>query len=206
MPEKTAEELRDEKCIPVARGIFVDMATDLTEASAKGDFTPMMLKVMARALDADLNVTMENSYVFQLLLGVCSGLNATVQACETTPIDDVRYDGIIKKILSIIATSNVPMVAADPKAKPDPVKLETDFAGVKEQLNALFKENNLSRIEVNYIMEKLFSSFQAVQNAFMNVVAQYGEKATAKLLGLEFSSDLTMKKLNEVLTSPVPAA
>ena len=200
---KTEEQLRDEKCVPVARGVLIDMAAGLMDAN--GDFAPMMLKIMQRSLDADLNIVMDNPYVFQLILGTCAGLNATVQACDTMPIDDVRYNMVARKILSILATSNVPMAPADPKGKLDTVKIETDFSAVKEQLNALFKENNLSRIEVNYIMENIFTGFQATQNAFSNVVANYVETATAKVMGLDYASDLTMKKLNDVLVGEVKA-
>lgn len=196
------EQLRDDKCIPVARGLMVDMATDLVpdNANENVDFTPLLMKTMQRALDADLNIVMDNPYVFQLVLGAMSGLNATVQSCETTPVDDVRYGMIAKKILSILATANVPLVVLDPKVKPDPAKIETDFAGVKEQVQALISENNLSRIEVQYIMENIFTGFQSVQNAFMNVVADHAQKASAKLFGLDDYNDLSMKKLDDVLT------
>lgn len=197
------EKLRDEKCIPVARGIMNDMATDLIpdNANDKVDFTPVLTKVMARSLDADLNIVMDNPYVFQLVLSGMAGLNATVQSCETTPIDDVRYGGIAKKILAILATANVPLVVpADPKAKLDMARIETDFAPVKEQLQALITENNLSNMELQYIMQNIFESFQSIQNGFMNVVADHTQKATAKLFGLEDYNDLTMKSLDKVLT------
>lgn len=195
--EKTLDQLRDEKVIPVVRGMLVDMATDLLpeDANVKVDYNQMVMKIMTRVLEADLNIVGENPYAFQLALGVMSGLNKTVQGCDTTPIDDVRYGAIGRQILSIVATANIPMGGA----ALTPEEEVAVYAPVKEQLNALFKAQNLSMLEVKYIMDQIFDSFNAVQNAFMNGVAQLTSDATARVMGLEFVDDLGMQKLNEVL-------
>lgn len=195
--------LRDEKVVPVVRGVLIDMATDLlpNTADSGADYSGMVTKVMQRVLDADLNVVTENPYLFQLILGVTAGLNKVVNTMELTPIDEQRYMDIGRKILSILATANIPIGGT--AMTPD--EEEKAFAPVKEQLSTLFTTEKLNLMEVQYIMNQVFDSFNAVQNTFMVTVANFAQKAEAKALGLEDYGDLSMKKINDVLTTPVPA-
>lgn len=199
MPEeKNLEQLRDEKCVPVARGIINDMAISLVpdDANKKVDYNPIVKSMLERTLEADLNIATENTYIFQLILTAFAGLNKTVQECETVPIDDVRYGTIAKKILSILATANISLLTKTPEQE------AIEFAPVKEQLNALFAQEKLSMLEVKYVMDNIFDSLSAVQNSFMLGVTSSAERAEAKLFGIEAMSDLTMKKLDDVLKKP----
>lgn len=194
------DQLRDEKVVPVARGVLVDMATDLlpNTADESADYSGMVTKVMQRVLDADLNIVQENSYLFQLLLGVTASLNKTVNTMELASIDEQRYMDIGRKMLSILATANIPMGGATMTLEEETAA----FAPVKDQLSQLFTTEKLNLMEVQYIMNQIFDSFNAVQNTFMVTVANFAQKAEAKALGLEDYGDLSMKKINDVLTTP----
>lgn len=199
--EQNLEVLRDEKVVPVARGVLVDTATDLlpNTADSSADYSGMVTKVMQRVLDADLNVVTENPYLFQLILGVFAGLNKTVNSMELTPIDEQRYMDIGRKMLAIVATANIPIGGTTMTDE----EQTAAFVPVKEQLGQLFMNEKLNLMEVKYIMDQIFDSFSAVQNTFMVTVANFSQKAEAKALGLEDFSDLSMKKINDVLTAPI---
>lgn len=189
------EKARDEKCEPLARGILQDMATDLIPENPheKIDYRPITVKVLKRTLEADTNLTTENTYLFQLLLGVLSGLNATVQTCTTLPIDDVRYAGIGRKILEILANSNVKIVGLGEAQVP------VEFSLIKDQINELFANEKLTMLEVKYIMDNMFESFTALNNGFSTSVEQSMARAEAKLFGIEAMSDVSMGLLDKVL-------
>lgn len=190
-----AEKARDEKCIPIAKAILNDMAIYMMpeDANVKVDFVPIVTKMLERTLAADTNLIMENPYIAQLLLGVFSSLNETVQSCTFLPIDDIRYGAISKKILDIVATSDITMgeVSKEQKAK--------DFAPIKERLNVLFVEEKLSLIDIKYIMDTIFESFNTVNSTFAVSVEKSVKAAEAKLLGLNDLDELGMKKLDDVL-------
>lgn len=192
---KDLEKLRDEKCLPIAQEILNDLATDMIpdDANVKVDYNPILLKILARTFEADTNIATENSYLFQVLLGVFSALNRTVQECTTVPIDDVRYGVISKKILAIVAKAKVRMGAVTPEES------IADFAPIKEELNGLFAEEKLSMLEIKYMMDNIFESFNAVQTGFNMNVEQSSRRAEAKLFKLEDMVDLSMKKLDDVL-------
>lgn len=193
--EQDLEKLRDEKCVPVAQGMLGDIAEKLMPENAndKIDYNPVILALQQRTLDADLNVAMEVPYVFQLLTGALQALNTTVQTCTFVEADDIRYGAIGKKILGILAASGVKLVDVKPE------DIATLYAPVKEQLQALFNEEKLTWLEIKYIMDNIFDAYGDVENAFMQILKQNGDKATAKLLGVPFVSDLGLKKLDEVL-------
>lgn len=197
-PKELSEEekARDAKCIPVARWILNDMAMLMIPENAndKIDFTPIVLKMLGRTLEADMNIATEVSYVPQLILSVLSGLNKAVQECDFTPVDDVRYGKIAKQILSIVAVADIRMNAVTPEES------AADFAPVKEQLKALFTAEKLSLLEIKYVMDTfIFNSFTTVNNIFSKSLQDSTERAEAKLFGVESMSDLTMKKLDGVL-------
>lgn len=191
------EALRDEKCVPVARNILGIMATDLIPKDANDvvDYRPVALKVLTEFFTADLVIATEASYVPQLLLGVLSGLNQTAQMCDTLPIDDVRYGGISRKILEIVATTNVRMTDVTKEM------MEEDFAPVKEQLNKLFAEEKLNRLELKYVMDNIFDSFTALNNLVSQSLESSSARAEAKLFGIDSMDELTVRKLDEVLKS-----
>ncbi len=193
--EVDLDKARDEKCIPIAREVLKDLATTLLpeDANKVVDYNPAILKIMKRSLDHDLNISTECTYIFQLILGAFTGLNKTVQGCSTILIDDVRYGRIGGQILTILSEANVRFGNVSPE------EVEIDFAPVKEKINALFAEEKLSMMEVKYIMDNIFEGLKMVQSGFSESVEKSTQKAEAKALGIEFMSDLTMGRLNDVL-------
>lgn len=200
--EPDLNALRDEKCIPVVRGMLVDMATDLIpdDANVEVNYLPMIMKMLKRTLDADTNLTTDNPYIFQMIKSVLVGLNVTVQQLKpSTMIDDVRYGTIAKKVLSIVATANINLT---PKSEED---VQTSFAPIKEQLQALFDAEKMSWMEIKYVMDNVFAAFDDVSTIFNNKVEGFLEKAEAKAMGVEFLSDVTMQKLDMFLKADLAA-
>lgn len=191
------EKLRDEKVFPVARGVFDDMVECLIpeDANDKVDWNPIVLKMLDRSLKADLNMTTETTYMFQLVLGILSGLNTAVQGATTVPIDDVRYGAIGKKILAITAKHNVRMTNVMPEES------AADFAPVREEINALFAAEQLSMLEVKYVMDSIFEAFKSVERLYLVNLEQSTKRAEAKLFGVDDMTDLTVGDVDRVLKS-----
>lgn len=189
------DKLRDEKCIPIARAVLADMVSGLLpeDANEKVDYNPLVLKMLQHSLDADLNLTTETPYLIQLVLGAFSGLNKTVQTIATVPIDEVRYAAIGVKILKILADSNVTLGSVTPD------QTATDFATAKEQVGALVADEKLNMMEVKYIMDNIFDSFRTVSSMYEASIERQTGIAEAKLFGIEHMSDLSLKRLDEVL-------
>lgn len=192
--EADLEKLRDEKCIPTARKMFVEIAADMIpeDANVVVDYNPVLKKLLALGVEADLNLTTENPYVFQLMLGMLSGLNRTVQECTTIPIDDVRYGAIGKKILGYVADANVTIGSVTPE------QTDADFAPVKEKINALFAEEKLSIMEVKYIMDSMFEAFTAVNTGFEMAVNKSLVTIEEKLLDVDAMTDVSMGLIVEI--------
>lgn len=193
------EKLRDDKCLPVAQAMLEDMVELLIPADpANGvEWKPIVMKMLERSLEADLNIQTEVSYVPQLILGALSGLNITTQGCDIAPVDEVRYAAIGKKILSMVAGAKVRMVNVKPE------DTEVDFASVKEQLNKLFAEEKLNRLEVKFILDNIFESFKAATTIFTHSLDSSVARAEAKAFAVEAMSDVTMKMLDGFLTADV---
>lgn len=188
------EKLRDEKCIPIARQMVKELASDLLPVDGTAiPAGPLAQKFLKFGLDADLNITTEASYIFQLTLGVLSGLNVTVQGVETVPIDDVRYFDIGRKILGFVTEHDVTIGSVTPD------QTQVDFAPIKEKINALIAEEKLSMLEVKYIMDNIFKNFTLVNNLFSESLEENSRRAEAKLFGIEDMTDLSMSKLDSVL-------
>lgn len=209
-PKQTVEEIttpsseidldkaRDEKCIPIARAMLGDMVTDFLPEDPHGktlDHRKLVTKFLSRSLEANLNITTEVSYLTQLVLGVLSGVNATVQTCTLTPIDQERYTRISQGMLKIMAESDVPMTNIK---KED---MEKVYALVKVKLNELFATENATQLDVKYVMDNLLQGFTSVNNLFSQSLEQSSQKAEAKLFGIDQMNDLTIGKINEVLLS-----
>lgn len=193
--EPDADQLRDEKCIPVARRMFASVAEKMIPADANEvvDYNPVLLDLLSQALDADLNMTTENPYVFQLMLGILSGLNVTVQKAIVLPIDDVRYGRIARQILQVVSDANVTVGDVTPE------QTEADFAPVLVQINELFAAEKLTMMEVKYIMDNMFESFTAVNNGFSASTTQSFKLAEEKLWKVQDMSDVTMGQLDKVM-------
>lgn len=197
--EPDADQLRDEKCFPIAREMFKDVANLMVpeDANEKVDYTPVLTALLTKALAANLNLTTETSYVFQLMLGILAGLNVTVQGSETIPIDDVRYGAIGRKILQITAEADITLGTVAPE------QTVADFTPVKDQINALIKEENLSMLEVKYIMDNIFESFTSVNNGFSDSIANSMKTAEERLWKVEDMSDIDMQMLDAAMKKPV---
>lgn len=200
--EPDADQLRDEKVIPVVRGILVDMATDLipADANVEVNYLPFIMKVLKRTLDADTNLTMDNPYIFQMIKGVLIGLNVTVQELNpSTSINDIRYGRIAKQVLSIVATANIGLTPKTPE------EVQASFAPIKDQLQALFDTEKMSWMEIKYVMDNIFEAHETTTDLFNRKIEGFLEKAEAKAMGVEFMSDITMSKLDVFLKAPVEA-
>lgn len=187
------DKLRDEKCVPIARAILNDLAAGLFPESGTLDYPGLTKQSMERLLEADANVTSEVPFVYQLTLAALTGLNTAIQVAPTEPTDDARYSRIIRQLLGIIATANVTLTGASPD--------EAEYAPVKEQVAALFAEEKLTSIEVMYIVSNLFAAFNTAQNYVQMHVEGLMKKAEEKLFAVQDMTDLSLKKLDEVLKS-----
>ena len=186
---KNLEAERDARCFPVAQAILEGMAKNLLEEDGVKNTS---LGALELTLQQDLNIVTDMSYIPQLILNALSGVNATVQVADTVPLDEEKYNGIAKKILAILAEEKINIGFG----KDD---VEKTFSGIKDKLSALFLEEKVNLLEVKYIMEKILENFGAFNNMLANSIEMSTEKATAKVFELEATSDLTMKKLDEVL-------
>lgn len=196
------DKARDEKCIPIAREILKDMTTDLVPAEVDGkvDQNPLIMGTLKKSLEADLSISTEVPYLFQLILGVLSGLNAAVQKSSPVLVDDEKYSRITTSVLALVSEANVRMGSVTPEES------AADFDPIIVKLNDLFKAENLSFIEIKYVMDSLFQAFNRFQDDFNGNLGKSSEQAEAKLFKIDFMSDLTMKKLNDVLLAPQEGA
>lgn len=188
------EKVRDEKCIPVAKAILGEMVTDLVNKDK--DSKPLALKALSVMLSEDLNIDTEVSYVPQLLLRTLSEMNTTFQTCDVIQPDDEGYALIANRILKIVNDANISM---DKDVTPESITKE--FEVVKEKLNDLFKQEGITKLELDYIKDMIFDAFTNFNNTLQNSIAMATEKAESKALGIETMSDLTLKKLDKFLKS-----
>lgn len=193
--EPDLDKLRDDKCTPLARGILSDMVAELVpeDINSKVDFHPLVIKCLKRSLEADLNLTTETTYIFQLILSVFSGLNQVAQTIKTQAIDDIRYGKISQRIIEILATSDLPMTNVK---KED---IEKIYAPVKEKLEAICIEEKLTSIELKYILDNIFTCLNQVQTIYTTSIEESTRRAEAKLFGVTDMTEVSMKKLDEVL-------
>lgn len=200
MTDENLDKARDEKCIPLAMGVLQDAATDMPVSDLAGpkDFEPFTRKILTRTLEADTNLLMENTYVFQLISSAAQGLNAAVQKAVKAPLDRERYERVAKQILTIFSTVQIEAgkTSADEVAKA--------FESVAPHLETLMEVEHITELESQFIMASILQAFKASQEIFMTQVDMHSEKMMAKMLGLESMMDLTMKGLDKALKEPVP--
>lgn len=188
------EKLRDEKCEPIARAMFSTIASDMF--STESNQVELVKKLLTMSLNEDLNITTEVSYIFQLMLGALSGLNKTMSQIvqESFPTDNERYGKIATQIMTMVSDANVRLT----NVKPEDVA--NDFSDVKTRILELCKAEGLSGIEIKYIIQELiFAEFTSVNNLYSSSLEASSEKAEAKLFGIGSMSELTLRRLNEVL-------
>lgn len=189
MTDKTLEELRDERCFPVAQAILEGMAKNLLEDDGPKNTA---LGALELSLKQDLNIVTDMSYIPQLILNALSGVNATAQVCDMEPLDTDKYNNIAKKIFKILADEKINIGFN----KDEVTKV---FSGIKDKLSALFLKEKINSLEVKHIMENILSAFGSFNNLLASSIEISTEKATSKLMGIDSTDDLTMKKLDEIL-------
>ena len=191
VPVVDLEKERDIKCTAIARDILKEFST--TPINVEENHKILALKILSLMLNADLNITSEVSYVPQLLLGVLSGLNQTIQGCKILENDDARYDRITNQIITLVSNANIRM------GKLTPEEVTTDFVTVKEELDKLFATEKLTRLEVKYLIDNLFESFTSINNLLSRSIESSTERMECKILGIESMGDLKLQKLDSVL-------
>lgn len=195
--QRDLERERDARCAPVVAGILNDFVTDLLplDANLQVNLGPVTGKILQRSLDADLVVSTDTAYVFQLILGVFEALSTVAQQCVTVvKTDEARYASIGRKILALVAGANLVVTGK-------PAEISAALEAVKPQLNELLKEEQLNDMELRHVMMSIFDSFKAVNNLFLGSIEMSTKRAEAKLFGIDDMDALTMKQLDAVLKS-----
>lgn len=190
------EALRDQRVVPVVRGMLEDLAASMptVDINPNSDFTSVLINVLQRTLEADLNLTTENPYIFQLGLGVFSAFNDIVMECKKADSQDDRYARVARRMMELLVGANVPMGMA---VKPDEQKQALQV--IKPQLEEIFLAENLTSLEVSYILEGILRSYKTIEQLFSGNVDRSVNRMEAKILGLDDITDLSMKMLDATL-------
>lgn len=199
-PVVDLEAVRDARVVPVAQGVLEDIASEAAIANIENqsDISGVMSKILIRTLEADLNLTTENTYVFQLVLGAYGALSSVIQNSKMREIDEARFARIGSQVLGILAKANVPMGTK--------VKSEDQIAALealKPELEAVWAAEDLSWLEIKYVLEGVFRGLKTVENNFSVNVEMSLKRMEAKILGVADMSDVTMKKLDETLRAEI---
>lgn len=193
------EALRDEKVFPVTREMLKD-AAELLVADSDGampHYYQLVTKILEREFAAGFNIATETQYPFQLILGVLSGLNAALQVCEKEPVDDAKYDRVAQQFLALVANSNVRLGSVTPEESAE------DFADIRVELNKIIAEEHLTNLDIKYVMDNIFNAFKATQDIFSNSLEQSTMRAMNKLFGVDESTDVSMKMIDDILKNQV---
>lgn len=198
--EPNLEAQRDERVVPVARGVLKDIADGkpATGEDQTSEFQEVIMKGLKRSLDADLNLTTDNPYIFQLVLGVFGAFSAVMQKATFAQQQDEKFARIAHETMALLVSVEVPM-GTKVKAEEQIAALE----GILPQLNELFARENITWLEMKYILEGMFNALKTTEASFMNSVAQGLQRMEAKILGIQDLSDLTMRKLDETLQADI---
>jgi hypothetical protein len=176
------DKLRDEKIFPLAETCLDDMA-DLMfprEVDGKTDMKPIILKILEREKDADLNLTTETTYLFQVMLKYVHALNKAVQSTVVVEIDEERMNEVAKRMFALL-------------------KDHTDEeATIVEKMNEIVSEYKLNKFEINYAKDIIFNSFNAVQSSVASSIESSLQQAEEKLIGCKME-EITMGKLDSIL-------
>lgn len=183
------DKLRDEKCVPITISVVQEMGHTLN--TSDDDHNDLTLKTLSLMLSKDLNVDSEVAYVFQLILKGLAELNKALQEVYSINVDDVRYGEIANSLIGVIGDNIT-----------DYINITEDTSlKVKEKVQHIVSEHNLTKLDLRYIKDMIFDNFTAFNNKTQNSIINATEKAETKALGIETMSDLTLKKLDEFLKS-----
>jgi hypothetical protein len=196
-PKVDLDAEQDARCAPVAQGILEDMANS-ESVSDKSQFAQVIMGVLKRALDANLNVAMDNPFVFQILLKAVGAFNNAITATKMTPLDDARYGRIAHELLKVFASAHVPM---GNKVTEDQIK--EALAAVQPQFDAIFEREKLNTLEVRYILEGVLKTTQTLQGFFTRSIEESVDRMEEKILQIGHKTELTMGKLDDILKTDI---
>lgn len=198
--EPDLEALRDERVVPVARGVLKDIADGkpATGEDQTSEFQELRMKILKRSLDADLNLTTDNPYIFQLVLGAFGAFSSVIQRATFAQQQDEKFSRIAHEAMALLVSVEVPMGTK--------VKAEEQIAALEAilpQLNDLFARENITWLEMKYILEGMFNALKITESTFTNDVTHSLHTMESKILGVQDLSDLTMRKLDETLQADI---
>lgn len=199
-PEVDLEAQRDERVVPVAQGVLADMASEIasTDVNSDTDFTAILVKILQRTLAADLNLITENPEIFKNILGVYSAFSTVVQKSVHASDEDVRFGKIGREMMALLVKANIPM-----GMKATPALQAAAAEAIQPDLEAIFARENLTWLEIKYILEGLFRSLKSIEQLFSVNVERSVKHMEAKILGIDDMTDLTMGKLDETLKAEI---
>lgn len=201
-PEVTPdpEKERDVRAVPVAHGVLEDLAglNSVSDVQDRSEFTNVIVKILKRSLEADLNVALDNPYVFQLALGAFGAFNQFIQSCKMAESENKRYSTIAHEMMVLFADAKVPM-GMQVKTEEQVAALES----IRPQIEEIFAREMLTKLEVSYILEGLMNALKITHQVFSDNVKQAVDRMEAKILQVEFVSDLTMKQLDATLQTSI---
>lgn len=194
------ELLRDNRVVPVAQGVLDDISKSMpsTDITPDTDFTTLLIQILQRTLDADLNLTTDNPYLFQLVLGVFAAFNTVTQKSKLTANDDSRFARIAGELMAIMVKANVPM-GKDVK----PAEQEKALEAYQGEFDAIFEREKLTSLELSYILEGMLRSFKTTEQLFSGNVQRSVQVMEAKILQIPDMTDLSMKTLDETLKGQI---
>lgn len=194
------EQERDDRVIPVVRGVLADLAGIETsvDVNDRSQFTNVIVSILKRTLAADLNVQMDTSYVFQLALTAFGALNQFAMSCKMADSQEERYSRIAHEMMQLLSSANVPIGMR--VNTPDQVAaLEV----IRPQMEAIFARENLTKFELSYILEGLLNAFKVTESVYAQNIDDSVKRMEAKVLGIDDMSDLTMNKLDWALSTSI---
>lgn len=199
-PIPDLEKERDDRVIPVAQGVLEDMAgqSATVNVNNRSEFTNTIVSILKRSLAADLNVTTDNPYIFQLVLGAFGAFNNVVMDSKMADMQDERYSKIAHEMMLLLASAKVPMGMR--------VKSEEQIAAlqsIKPQLEEIFAREMLSKLEVTYILEGLLNALKVTHQVYQQNIEDSIKRMEAKVLKIDDMNDLTMKKFDWALSTNI---
>jgi hypothetical protein len=199
-PKRDLDKERDDRVIPVAQGVLEAIAGQnvAVDVNDKSEFTNLIITILKSALAADLNLTTDNPYIFQLVLGVFGAFNQVVMTSKMSDMPGARYSLIAHEMMGLLAEAKVPMGMG--------VKTEDQVAAIRTiqpQLEEIFAREMLTSLEVRHILEGLMNALKVTEQSYSDSVQQGVERMETKILRIDSMTDLTMKQLDAALTANI---
>lgn len=194
------EQERDARVLPVVQGVIEDLSgiDTAVKVNDRSEFTNVLISIIKRALAADLNLTTDNPYVFQLVLGAFGAFNQFVMSCKTVDSEDLRFSKIAHEIMVLFSGAKIPFGMT--------VKTEdqvTALESIRPQMEEIFAREMLTKLEITYILEGLLNAVKVTEQVFSQNVEDSVKRAEAKILQIPDMMDLTMTKLDWALQTSI---